>query len=141
MVCTLLIAGASLFVVQWFSCPAARGIFSDQGSNPANSLLLSRQGSPWSLSFHKLTIYLSVAVSQKLLRIFLATQRACRISAPQSGIESPYLALEDQSPNPWTIREVPARHVYKVTVLRQGLCRKLVLVLRTLILLIRKIIT
>ena len=76
MVCKLLIAGASLIVAHRFSCSVPCGIFPDQGSNAgllhlqANSLLLSHQGSPWSLSFHKLAIYLSVVVSQKLIRIF-----------------------------------------------------------------------
>ena len=145
-VCKLLIAEASLIVAHGFSCSKACGIFPDQGSNPSllywqvNSLLLSHQGSPWSLSFHKLTIYLSVVVSQKLLRFFFfwPHSQACRISAPRSGIEPQHSALEAQSPNSWTTREVPARRVYKVQC--QRLCRKLVLVLRKLILLIRKII-
>ena len=96
-VCKLLIAEASLIVAHGFSCSKACGIFPDQGSNPSllywqvNSLLLSHQGSPWSLSFHKLTIYLSVVVFQKLLRFFF-------FLATQPGLQDLSSSIRDRTP-------------------------------------------
>ena len=108
----------SVVVAHGVSCSAACGILPDQGSNPcplhgqADSQPLRHQGSPLSLFFNGLSPHIEVFVQKVhfillFFKNFLAV--LCSMWDPSSLTKDRTLApaLEAQSPNHWTIREVP----------------------------------